>query len=41
LSKTILENHGGKLEIHNQKEGGAITTLHFPLTFAPTNLQLF
>ena len=41
LSKTILENHGGKLEIHNQKEGGAKTTLHFPLTFTPTNLQLF
>jgi len=41
LSKTILENHGGKLEIRNQKEGGAKTTLHLPLLPVPTNLELF
>ena len=41
LSKTILENHGGKLEIRNQKEGGAKTTLYLPLLPVLTNLELF
>jgi signal transduction histidine kinase len=41
LSKTILENHGGKLEIRNRKEGGARIALHFAQVINPINLELF
>ena len=41
LSKTILENHGGKLEARNRKEGGAQIVLHFAQVITPKNLELF
>jgi C4-dicarboxylate-specific signal transduction histidine kinase len=41
LSKTILENHGGKLEARNRKEGGAQIALHFAQVITPKNLELF